>query len=112
MPRVVIWLKSGLRQWAGRRLPVFLVGMARTAYICVMANQGPVIDMTPDGHFVEPAKPTIGLIVGRLVAFAMLLLMAAVAFWMALFIVPVLIILALAGYAVARSQARRRPLGW
>jgi len=86
--------------------------MRGTAYICQMVKQGPVIDMTPDGHFVEPAKPTIGVIVARLVAFAVLLLMAAVAFWMALFIVPVLIILALAGYAVMRAQARRRPLGW
>jgi hypothetical protein len=86
--------------------------MGGPAYIHGMANHGPVIDMTPDGHFVEPAKPTIGVIVARLVTFAVLLLMAAVAFWMALFIVPVLIILALAGYAVARAQARRRPLGW
>jgi hypothetical protein len=80
-----------------------------------MIKQGPVIDMTPDGRFVEPdtsIKPTLGVIVARLVAFAVLLVMAAVAFWMALFIVPVLIILALAGYAVARSQAHRRPLGW
>jgi len=80
-----------------------------------MTKQGPVIDMTPDGRFVEPnmpPKPTLGLIIARLLAFAVLLVMAAVAFWMALFIVPVLIILALAGYAVARGQARRRPLGW
>ena len=27
-------------------------------------------------------------------------------------IVPVLIILAVAGYALSRAQARRRPLGW
>jgi len=89
--------------------------MPATAYICRMTKQGPVIDMTPDGRFVEPntpPKPTLGLIIARLLAFAVLLVMAAVAFWMALFIVPVLIILALAGYAVARGQARRRPLGW
>ncbi len=95
------------------RIPVFLVVLRESAYIPRMArNTGPVIDMTPDGHFVEPSKPTLGVIVARLVAFAALLMIAAVAFWMALFIVPVLIILALAGYAVARAQARRRPLGF
>ncbi len=73
---------------------------------------GPVIDMTPDGHFIEPPKPTLGTIVARLVAFAVLLMVAAIAFWMALFIIPVLIILGVAGYALTRSQTRRRPLGW
>jgi hypothetical protein len=98
---------------AGLRVElVFLVVWRGSAYICVMArNTGPLIDMTPDGHFVEPTKPTLGVILARLVAFAVLLVVAAVAFWMALFIVPVLIILALAGYAIARAQTRRRPLG-
>jgi uncharacterized membrane protein len=73
-----------------------------------MANSnGPVIDMTPDGDFIEPSKPTLGTILARIIAFGMLLVIAAVAFWMALFIIPVLIILGVAGYAFARMQVRR-----
>ncbi len=73
-----------------------------------MAKQnGPIIDMTPDGGFVEPDKPSYGTILARLAAFAVLLVMAAVAFWMALFMIPVLIILGIAGYALTRSQIRR-----
>jgi uncharacterized membrane protein len=68
---------------------------------------GPVIDMTPGGDFVEPQKPTLGTIIARLIAFALLLVIAAVAFWMALFIIPVLILLGVAGYAVTRMQSRR-----
>ncbi len=75
-------------------------------------SNGPVIYMTPEGDFIQPPKPTLGTIVARLAAFAVLLMVAAVAFWMAMFIVPVLIILGVAGYALARTQSRRRPLGW
>ncbi len=74
----------------------------------VMGNfNGPVIDMTPDGNFVEPPKPTLGTILARIIAFGVLLVVAAVAFWTALFIIPVLIILGVAGYAFARMQVRR-----
>jgi hypothetical protein len=72
---------------------------------------GPVIDMTPDGHFVQPAQPTLGTIVARLAGFAVLLVIAAVAFWMAMFIIPIVIILAIAGFALTRPHIRR-PLGW
>jgi uncharacterized membrane protein len=73
-----------------------------------MSNlNGPVIDMTPDGHFVEPPKPSLGTIIARIIAFGILLVVAAVAFWTALFIIPVLIILGVAGYAFARMQVRR-----
>jgi uncharacterized membrane protein len=74
-------------------------------------QNGPVIDMTPDGNFVQPAQPTLGTIVARLVGFAVLLVIAAVAFWMAMFIIPIVIILAIAGFALTRPQIRR-PLGW
>ena len=85
-----------------------LVGAKQRPYICFMANQnGPVLDMTPDGAFIEPTKPSYFTILARLAAFAVLLLVAAVTFWMALFIVPVLIILGIAGYALARTQVRR-----
>jgi uncharacterized BrkB/YihY/UPF0761 family membrane protein len=68
--------------------------------------------MTPDGNFIEPPKPTLGTIIARLVAFGALLMVAAIAFWMALFIIPVLIVLSVAGFLIARTQIRRRPLGW
>ncbi len=85
-----------------------LVGAMRRSYILTMANQnGPIIDMTPDGAFIEPTKPSYFTILARLAAFAVLLLVAAVTFWMALFIVPVLIILGIAGYALSRTQVRR-----
>ncbi len=73
-----------------------------------MANpNGPILDMTPDGAFIEPAKPGFGTIIARLAAFAVLLVLAAVTFWMALFIIPVMIILGLAAYAVSRNQVKR-----
>jgi hypothetical protein len=74
-------------------------------------QNGPVIDMTPDGNFVQPAQPTLGVILARLAGFAALLIIAAVAFWMALFIIPILIILAIAAFALTRPQIRR-PMGW
>lgn len=63
--------------------------------------------MTPDGAFIEPAKPKLGIILARLAAFAVLLVVAAMTFWMALFIIPVMIILGIAAYAFSRSQVRR-----
>ena len=95
------------RGWPGR-LTIFIESAGREAYIAIMANfNGPVIDMTLDGNFVEPPKPTLGTILARIIAFGILLVVAAVAFWTALFIIPVLIILGVAGYAFARMQVRR-----
>jgi len=89
-------------------MPVFLGFAINRAYIHVMANaNGPILDMTPDGEFIIPPKPTLGTILARLAAFAVLLVVAAVAFWMALFIVPVMIILGIAAYALSRNQIRR-----
>jgi hypothetical protein len=95
------------RGWRGR-LTIFIEDHPKLAYMNKMANShGPVIDMTPDGNFIEPSKPTLGTILARIIAFGMLLVIAAVAFWMALFIIPVLIILGVAGYAFTRMQVRR-----
>jgi hypothetical protein len=66
-----------------------------------------VIDMTLDGNIVEPAKPSLGTILARLAAFGIGLFVLAVAFWAALFMVPVLIVLGLIGYFALRSQLRR-----
>jgi len=73
-----------------------------------MANQdGPIIDMTRNGEFIDPPKPSLGTIIARVAAFGVLLLVAAVAFWMALFIIPVLLVLGVAGYFILRQQLKR-----
>jgi hypothetical protein len=73
-----------------------------------MANShGPVIDMTPEGAFIEPPKPTIGTILVRLALFGLFLCIGAVVFWTALFVLPILIVLGVAGYFFARMQLRR-----
>jgi uncharacterized membrane protein len=73
-----------------------------------MVNRnGPVIDMTIDGNIVEPARPSLGTIVARLAVFGVALLVVAVAFWTALFMVPVLLVAGAIGYFALRSQLRR-----
>ena len=73
-----------------------------------MANRNaPTIEMSADGSFINAPKPSFGVILARLAAFGVLLFAAAVSFWFALFVIPVLIILGIVGYAVARFQLRR-----
>ena len=73
-----------------------------------MANdESPLIDMTPDGRFIEPPKPTLGMILLRLAAFGLFLCIGALVFWTMLFMLPVLILLGVIGYFAARSQMRR-----
>jgi uncharacterized membrane protein len=72
-------------------------------------SDGPVIDMTPDGAFIEPPKPqavSFGTIVARLVAFGVALCVAALLFWAALFIIPVLMVLGVVGYFFTRGKLR------
>jgi hypothetical protein len=74
----------------------------------IMANpNGPVIDMTPDGAFLDRPQPTLGTILARLAAFGIILCLGAVVFWTFLFMLPVLLVLGIAGYFFARSQLRR-----
>ena len=67
-------------------------------------RNGPVIDMTPDGAFVTPRShlPSASTILARLLGFGLMIGVAAVAFWAALFIIPALILTGLVGYAVLR----------
>ena len=72
-------------------------------------SDGPVIDMTPDGAFIDAPKSapvSIGTIVARLIAFAVGLCIVAVLFWAALFIIPLLLVLGVVGYVFARGQMR------
>lgn len=67
-------------------------------------KNGPVIDMTADGRFVEKAKPSLVQIALRLAAFGAALCVGAVLVWTAFIMVPVLLVLGLAGYMLVRGQ--------
>ncbi|MBU6419221.1 MAG: hypothetical protein KGQ79_05765 [Proteobacteria bacterium] len=70
-----------------------------------MAKQtGPVLDMTPDGRFIEPPKPSIAQILLRLAFFGIALCVGAALVWTAFIMVSILLILGFAGYLFARSQ--------
>ena len=69
-------------------------------------SKGPVIDMTPDGAFIEPPKPTLGTILLRLAAFGAFLCIAGLLFWTVLFLIPVLLVLGVVGYFIARAKLR------
>ena len=71
-------------------------------------ENGPVLDMTPDGHFVEPSKPSLAQIALRLLEFAVALCVGAVVVWTAFLMIPVLLVLGFAGYLLMRGQRR----GW
>lgn len=74
-----------------------------------MTNEnGPVIDMTADGQFVERPKPSLLQIALRVVAFAVALCVGAVLVWTAFIMIPILFVLGLGGYMFMRSQCR----GW
>ncbi|HQT47045.1 MAG: hypothetical protein B7X08_06580 [Acidocella sp. 20-63-7] len=70
-------------------------------------SEGPVIDMTPEGAFVEPPKTSWGTILLRIIALGLVVFTAALAFWMALFILPFLLLLGLVAYLFVGTQARR-----
>ena len=74
----------------------------------LMINRnGPVIDMTPEGRFIERPRPTIGQIVTRLAIFGAVLGVAGVMFWALLLALPVMIVAGVIGFFVLRHQLRR-----
>lgn len=74
-----------------------------------MTNKnGPVIDMTADGQFVERPKPSFLQIALRVVSFVAALCVGAVLVWTAFIMIPILLVLGLVGYMLVRSQRR----GW
>jgi hypothetical protein len=82
--------------------------------------RGPVIDVTPDGRFVHPARqpsPLGGQVFGIAVLVAVLAGAAAIALlalWLALTLIPIAIGAALIAYGVFRYRlwrARRAPGG-
>ncbi|MBW4037097.1 MAG: hypothetical protein HIU90_16660 [Proteobacteria bacterium] len=72
-------------------------------------TNGPIIDMTPSGHFAqEPITgPTLGVILARVLVFTIALGFAALAFWLAVFTVPILIVIGLVGYGYFRFKMAR-----
>jgi hypothetical protein len=80
-------------------------------------NTGPVIDVTPDGHFVDPARPPTALpaqVFGVAVLVAVLAgaaAMALLALWLALQLIPIAIGAAIVAYGVFRFQMWRARRG-
>ncbi len=67
-------------------------------------ENGPVLDMTPDGNFIEPPKPSFTQILMRLAAFGLALCIAAVVVWTAFIMIPVMLLLGFVGYLFMRGQ--------
>ena len=70
-------------------------------------SDGPVLDMAPDGTFIEPNKPTLGMILVRLAVFAVLLCIGAVMFSATLLLLPFFLILGVIGYFMLRGRVFR-----
>jgi hypothetical protein len=72
---------------------------------------GPVIDMTPEGEFVDPPRPSLVTILLRLALFGVFLAIIGaaiwVALWTALLLLPFVLIAALVVYFVVRPRFYR-----
>lgn len=69
-----------------------------------------MIDMTASGEFRDAPRqyPSVAAIVARVAAFGLLLGFAAILFWLAVFTVPILILIGIGIYAYARFQLSRQ----
>ncbi len=67
-------------------------------------SDGPVIDMTPDGKFIEPPKPSIFSYLLRLAAFGLALAVIAALFWALVLVVPLLILAGVVAYLVFKPR--------
>ena len=77
-------------------------------------DEGPVIDMTPEGEFIDPPAPKadIGMLVVRLVVFGLVLGVIGLMFWTVLLALPLLLLVGVVGYfAVRLPMFRPRPPG-
>lgn len=72
-------------------------------------HDAPTIDMTTSGEFRDAPHryPSIMGIALRVAAFGLMLGFAAILFWLAVFTVPVLIVVGLGVYLYARFQMAR-----
>jgi hypothetical protein len=67
-------------------------------------SQGPVIDMTPDGQFIEPPKPSILTYLLRLAMFGVALAVVVALFWTMLLVLPLLILAGVIAFFVFRPR--------
>jgi len=67
-------------------------------------SQGPVIDMTPDGQFIEPPKPSILTYLLRLALFGVALAAVVALFWTIILVLPLLILAGVIGYFVVKPK--------
>jgi hypothetical protein len=70
-----------------------------------MTKSAPVIDMTPDGRFIDRSGPAIGVIGLRILMFGTGLCVIAAVFWTMVMVLPALLLLAAIGYIVGRIRA-------
>jgi hypothetical protein len=76
-----------------------------------MVENGPIIDMTPEGEFTGPKPPNKWLVfLVRLALFGVALALIGVMFWAAVILVPLILLAALVG-AVFFMPAIWRPFG-
>lgn len=72
-------------------------------------DNSPVIDMTPDGQFARPVNGfSFAQLALRVVAFIVALCIGALLVWTAVFIIPFLLVLGIAGYFLVRGRRH----GW
>jgi hypothetical protein len=67
-------------------------------------SNGPVIDMTPDGQFIEPPKPSILTYLLRLAMFGVALAVVVALFWTMLLVLPLLILAGVIAFFVFRPR--------
>lgn len=75
------------------------------AYIGGMEHpHGPVIDMTPDGQFIEPPKPSILSYLLRLALFGVALAVIVTLFWTLVLLIPLLLLVGAVGFFLFRPK--------
>jgi len=71
-------------------------------------DDGPIIDMTPEGEFVTPPKPSLLTTLLRFAVLGGVLVLAValvwVAVWAALFLLPLLLLGAVIGYFLLKPR--------
>lgn len=73
---------------------------------------GPVIDMTPDGRFITPPKPSLVVYLLRLALFGVALAAIVALFWTLVVVLPLIILAGVVGFLLLRPRvihfSRRR----
>ena len=66
-------------------------------------DEGPVIDMTPEGEFIDPppAKSGVGVFLVRLAIFGLMVGAVGLMFWTMLLALPLLLLAGMVGYFMA-----------